>query len=289
MSLLVSIILPNYNHAYFLQERLDSIFNQTYQHFEVIVLDDCSTDSSLNILEPYKNHSKVSHFLVNNENTGSPFKQWQKGLILAIGDYIWIAESDDTCDLDFLESQLNILLKKHVDVVVAETKKIDSSEIIGRSHHPLFKTADEVCLNLDYFLYCPILNVSAVVFKNNIDYSTLSFSQYSLIGDRVFYFEVFHNTKVVLNRHTHCYFRKVGAGVSTLSSKSLKYLIAYYKEHHQFAYTAFTEKTINSDLYIQYITRFYNRLNNRLSRKQKLNLSYLKLRLMHNNHLKIES
>ena len=106
MSVLISIILPNYNHAIYLIDRLDSIFNQTYQNFEVIILDDASTDDSLAILNMYRNHPKVSNFIRNEKNTGSPFKQWAKGLRLAKGDLIWIAESDDDCDLNFLESQV---------------------------------------------------------------------------------------------------------------------------------------------------------------------------------------
>ena len=66
----VSIIVPNYNHSIFLQERLDSVFNQTYQNFEVIILDDCSTDDSCLILDKYKNHSKVSHCIFNKYNSG---------------------------------------------------------------------------------------------------------------------------------------------------------------------------------------------------------------------------
>src|SRR5690606_14670397 len=97
---LVSIILPNYNHASYLPDRLNSIFNQSYQNFEVIILDDCSRDVSLEILNIYKGHPKVSHFIANEVNSGSPFKQWQKGLKLAKGDFVWIAESDDYCDLN---------------------------------------------------------------------------------------------------------------------------------------------------------------------------------------------
>ena len=76
--LIVSIIVPNYNHAPFLNQRLDSIFNQTFQDFEVILLDDASTDNSLSILEDYKEKfkSKVSHLIVNEKNSGSPFKQF---------------------------------------------------------------------------------------------------------------------------------------------------------------------------------------------------------------------
>ena len=92
---LISIIVPNYNHEKYLKQRLESVFNQTYSNFEVILLDDCSTDSSLNILAEYIKNSKVSHCIFNEANSGNTFIQWNKGISLAKGDYIWIAESDD--------------------------------------------------------------------------------------------------------------------------------------------------------------------------------------------------
>ena len=115
----ISIIVPNYNHSSFLNERLDSIFNQTFQDFEVILLDDKSTDNSTEILRHYTQNEKVSHFIINKKNSGSPFKQWKKGIELAKGEFIWIAESDDTCDLNFLEEQIKALQQN--DITVAKT------------------------------------------------------------------------------------------------------------------------------------------------------------------------
>jgi len=90
---LLSIIVPNYNHAVFLPQRLDSIFNQTFQDFEVILLDDQSPDNSVEILQQYaqKYRDKVAHFITNDQNTGNPFVQWKKGIELARGEFIWIA------------------------------------------------------------------------------------------------------------------------------------------------------------------------------------------------------
>ena len=98
---MVSIIVPNYNHARFLPERLNSIFNQTFQDYEVILLDDASTDNSVEILNRYAANPKVSHFIVNQENSGSPFKQWKRGIDLARGEFVWIAESDDYSNTTF--------------------------------------------------------------------------------------------------------------------------------------------------------------------------------------------
>ena len=98
----VSVIVPNYNHAPYLKRRLDSILGQSYQDFELILLDDHSSDGSADILLSYKDDPRVSQVIINEENSGSTFKQWDKGLSLAEGEYIWIAESDDWCEKTLL-------------------------------------------------------------------------------------------------------------------------------------------------------------------------------------------
>ena len=85
----VSVIVPNYNHAPYLRQRIDSILAQTYQDFELILLDDSSTDKSEEVLLSYKDHPKVISLIINKQNSGSTFKQWDKGIELAKGEYIW--------------------------------------------------------------------------------------------------------------------------------------------------------------------------------------------------------
>jgi glycosyltransferase involved in cell wall biosynthesis len=104
----VSVIVPNYNHARFLRERIDSILAQTYQDFELILLDDCSTDESREILAQYASDPRV-HLEFNQVNSGSTYKQWNKGVRLAQGQYVWIAESDDYADEKLLESLIETL------------------------------------------------------------------------------------------------------------------------------------------------------------------------------------
>jgi glycosyltransferase involved in cell wall biosynthesis len=104
----VSVIVPNYNHARYLRQRIDSVLGQTYRDFEVILLDDCSTDESRSIISEYENHPKV-RIELNDKNSGSPFKQWNKGVRLAHGKYVWIAESDDYADERLLERLVSML------------------------------------------------------------------------------------------------------------------------------------------------------------------------------------
>lgn len=99
----VSIIIPNYNYESYLQERIESVLQQTYTDYELILLDDCSTDNSAHILSNYASHAKVTAYVVNEQNSGSPFLQWEKGILLAKGEYIWIAESDDFAEPTLLE------------------------------------------------------------------------------------------------------------------------------------------------------------------------------------------
>jgi glycosyltransferase involved in cell wall biosynthesis len=107
----VSVIIPNFNHAPYLKRRIDSVLQQTYPDFEVILLDDCSTDDSRDVLLSYKDYSKVSYVIINEKNSGSPFEQWNKGFELAKGDFIWIAESDDWCEATLLENLVKPLLE----------------------------------------------------------------------------------------------------------------------------------------------------------------------------------
>ena len=93
----VSVIIPNYNHARFLEKRIKSVLDQTYQDFEVIYLDDASTDNSDQVFAKFASDKRVQA-MYNESNSGSPFKQWNKGIRYSQGDYIWIAESDDYAD-----------------------------------------------------------------------------------------------------------------------------------------------------------------------------------------------
>ncbi len=107
---LVSVIVPNYRHAHYLRQRIDSILGQTFEDYEVVLLDDCSPDNSREVLESYRGHPRVSQIVYNQENSGSAFKQWNKGVGLAKGKYIWMAESDDWASPELLATLVPMLV-----------------------------------------------------------------------------------------------------------------------------------------------------------------------------------
>jgi glycosyltransferase involved in cell wall biosynthesis len=135
---LVSVIVPNYNHARFLQKRLESILEQTFQDYELIVLDDASSDNSLSVIRttlgdrPYR-------LITNTKNSGSPCSQWLKGIAEARGTYIWVAESDDTCSDSFLEILLasmepSVSLAHCRTIPIDEHGKVDSDGTFWPDH-----------------------------------------------------------------------------------------------------------------------------------------------------------
>lgn len=167
----VSIVVPNYNHVQFLNQRLKSIFNQSFSNFEIIILDDCSTDDSVNILKKYKSHEKVSHFLINKSNSGSPFHQWQKGIELAKGEYIWIAESDDWCDPEFLSIAMANITKQNAHIFFCASMFYYQHEKITTpapdSKINWIKTGHELLFS-GLLEYNVLRNASAIVFKKSL-------------------------------------------------------------------------------------------------------------------------
>jgi glycosyltransferase involved in cell wall biosynthesis len=106
---LVSVIVPNYNHADYLDERISTIVNQTYKNIEVLLMDDCSPDESRSVLDKWAAKDDRLEALFNEKNSGSPFAQWARGSSWAKGKYLWIAESDDACALDMLALHVDAL------------------------------------------------------------------------------------------------------------------------------------------------------------------------------------
>mgnify|MGYP001092238230 FL=1 len=201
----VSIIIPNYNYARFLQQRIESVLVQTYTDYEIILLDDASTDDSVSILNHYKTNSRVAHLEINSVNTGSPFAQWQKGISLSRGKYIWIAESDDAAESSFLEKAVSVLnqypqasfcfLGSHCIDEKGNQLSTDfdrwTSKQLRRPHNiGVFDGEDYIKHNLYWRNY--IYNASGVVFRKQCFERIKDLSCFSMrySGDWLFWIEM---------------------------------------------------------------------------------------------------
>ncbi|MGZ8190249.1 MAG: glycosyltransferase family 2 protein [Methylococcaceae bacterium] len=126
---LVSVVIATYNGERFLHEQLDSIILQTYQHIEIIAVDDCSTDNTAAILNEYA--AKYPHFtFVKNEQNIGYQKNFEKGFQLAKGDYIAPCDQDDI----WLPTKIEVLLNNidHHPIVYCDSNFINGAgELIG--------------------------------------------------------------------------------------------------------------------------------------------------------------
>ncbi|PXV64126.1 glycosyltransferase involved in cell wall biosynthesis [Dysgonomonas alginatilytica] len=221
---MVSVIIPNYNHEKYLQHRIDSVLNQTYQDFELIILDDKSKDSSIEIIEKYRNHPKVSHVVYNEVNSGTTFKQWKKGIELAQGEYIWIAESDDYADVTFLEKIISLIEKNNSVLCFSQSYVIDEYDTIKRKRDEVLKT--DFC-NLDYFLSNNLLygnviyNASMVVFRKDAIEESIweELTKLTYCGDWLFWAKLAMNTRGTVSEVKEYlnYFRNHSSNVSNRS------------------------------------------------------------------------
>ena len=192
----ISVIVPNYNHAPFLRQRIDSILVQTYQDFELILLDDCSLDDSRELLLSYKENPKVSQIIFNGQNSGSPFKQWNRGMELAQGQYIWIAESDDWAEPTFLETLIAEFEQNvKVGLVYCQFKLVDNKGKITYSNDNN-NSGEKKAFSSTEFLHKKLLfdnaicNASMMMFKKSLYPDTEHQKLYSSMkfcGDWFFY------------------------------------------------------------------------------------------------------
>lgn len=226
----VSIIIPNYNHSAYLTERIDSVLNQTYQDFEVLILDDCSTDSSKSVIDSYKRHPKVSHVIYNEVNSGSTFRQWEKGIGLARGEYIWFAESDDWCEDNMLEHLVEGI-ESDPDCCISYCQSYCVEGVNKLRFTSDHRYLSELMHGADYIheyliLRVGIFNASMAIWRKSC-YVKISKDHlsYKLCGDWRFWLEIANCGKVHISGRVLNYFRKHEEDVSGKMYKSgLNYL-----------------------------------------------------------------
>lgn len=224
-----SVIIPNYNHCKFLEERINSVINQTYRDFEVIILDDKSKDNSIEIINRYKQNEKVSNIVINEVNSGSTFKQWKKGFDLCKGKYIWIAESDDIADLNFL-LEFDKFLSKNENIALAFclSNIINEEDKVLHQQKPFWKKdiiydsrefIDKYMLRKNR-----IINASSVIFRKDCLPMNMDYMGFKFCGDWFFYSLIINKGKVLILNKALNFFRMHTNKVTPLSmTKGLGY------------------------------------------------------------------
>ncbi len=197
----VSVVVPNYNYETYLPSRLSTIFNQDMPVFEVIVLDDNSTDSSLQVIKQSAKLAKRKIKIVANErNSGNVFRQWSNGLSLCRGTHTWIAEADDLAKPEFLSSSV-AAFQYNTCLSFTDSEQIDGRDVqLAGSYDYYVNQVNEELFSGSFLMggrefvkdalsvRNVIMNVSSVVWDSQHLRDTLQkfgneVMQYSLVGD----------------------------------------------------------------------------------------------------------
>lgn len=120
----ISIITPIFNSEKFIELTIKSVLNQTYTNWELILVDDCSTDNSIEIIEPYLQLHKNIQLIKLRTNLGAAEAR-NKGTKKAKGDFICFIDSDDIWKPDKLSIQIDVMLKNELDVCYSSYELID--------------------------------------------------------------------------------------------------------------------------------------------------------------------
>jgi len=175
---MVSIVVTSFNHAEFLQQRMESLFAQTYSNIEIIVVDDCSTDGSREYLNQYKTNPEVSLFFLES-NKGYVHAS-NYGVSKAKGEYIIFAECDDFSEPDQIASLYQaITTNNNIGVAWSCSNLTDETGNIIGTDFPIRSAAfQNYCrtdvqipgsLILKFMMHsCVVPNMSAAMFKKSL-------------------------------------------------------------------------------------------------------------------------
>lgn len=236
----VSVVVPNYNYGHLIERRLRSIAGQTLPYYELIVLDDASTDDSLARIQTLRGEIEF-RLIASSRNSGSVFRQWMRGVEAATGEFAWIAEADDLSDPAFLEVAVRGLSAPDVVMSYTQSQQIgQDDEVLAPDY--LDYTADisrqrwtrpfvanmEEELRSGLAVKNTIPNVSAVVFRTRSLAEVLSrhleeIASYRVAGDWVVYLRMLELGRLAFSPRALNLHRR-HAGSVTLGGDNVRHL-----------------------------------------------------------------
>ncbi len=212
---MISVVMSVYNGEKYIREAIDSILNQTYSDFELIILDDGSTDQTEDIIKGYTD--KRIRYTKNPGNLGLA-DSLNRGLELSLGKYIARMDSDDIALIDRFQKQVDYL-EKHPEVILlgGQSELLNNGTVIRNEFHAPIED-EEIRLMILYhnpFLHPTVMMRGEVVRKKTLRYQNRYVDDYDLwvrmlpygkvhnLEDKVLKYRVHDNNFSVVNKNTH--------------------------------------------------------------------------------------
>jgi len=195
---LVSVIIPLYNAEKYIEETMESVISQTYQNWELIVVDDCSTDSSRNIVKEFEKKDYRIKLIELETNFGGPARPRNIGIDNAKGEYIAFLDADDVWLEEKLEIQLGFMVKNGLDFSSTNTVNIDKNSNTIRNKYRLvrFLTKFARKSNLCDFIKVSFIATSSVVVKKEIISNFNENKDFISVEDLCLWLKLFNQTSI---------------------------------------------------------------------------------------------
>lgn len=185
---LVSIIIPFFNEEYYLYETLNTVFNQTYKKWELILVNDNSTDNSVNKIKNFIKDKRIK--LIHNKHNFGPAKSRNIGLKHVKGEYICFLDSDDLWHPQKIEKQLNFMIKHKLNFSCSNYQPFRNL----KKKLKIIKLKKKI--SFEDFIYDTSIATSAMMIKRSIQ-KNIFFNENFYFDDYVF--------KLDLLKKTFCY------------------------------------------------------------------------------------
>ena len=218
---LVSIIIATYNHAKFIEQTIDSVLSQSYYNFELIIVDDGSTDNTNQVVGKYED-SRIKYILI--DHSGRPATPRNEGISISKGKYIAFLDSDDLWMPDFLEKSLQYFnIDKNIGVVTSKLYFINSnSDITYNTFHD--SIADNEIFGFDKLFFQNVVNLSAAIVRRECLEKTGNFNEsnkFRGVEDYHLWLRISSEYKIYFLSQVLGYYRKHEEGISTNINQQL--------------------------------------------------------------------
>ncbi|MDT0643050.1 glycosyltransferase family 2 protein [Zunongwangia sp. F363] len=155
---MVSIIIPVYNRAKFISKTLDSLIRQTYENWECVIVDDCSTDRTLEVLEKYQQQDVRFKYFIRPKGKAKGANGCRNfGFGKSSGKYIIWFDSDDLMTPDHIESKLYAIQEQKLNFIVSRTQNFENGKLLDPYHYEKkeygIKASDFILLKIHWYTY----------------------------------------------------------------------------------------------------------------------------------------
>ena len=226
---LISVIIPVYNAEKYLKQCVDSVLNQTYKNFEIILVNDGSADSSGKICDDYA--SRYDFIKVIHKQNGGASSARNEGLKHISGEYIYFLDSDDWLENSALKTMIMCAHSEKADLVFIEAKTVDSNGIEIKGNYDYHKKYDTgkpteimkiMISNKEFHVGTPFFFLHKDIFKGN----DLLFEEGIMYEDMIMSYQLFSLARCAAHVHEKIYIRRFRENSVMTSKKTEKNLLS---------------------------------------------------------------